>query len=69
MHIRHIQTGVARKEIKRVVCRLPMEVAQYLLNKKRQDLLEMEQEHQVEISIIPEATMPPNESKIDFLKE
>ena len=69
VHIRHIQTGVARKEIKRVVCRLPMEVAQYLLNKKRQDLLEMEQEHQVEISIIPEATMPPNESKIDFLKE
>ena len=69
VHIRHIQTGVTRKEIKRVVCRLPMEVAQYILNKKRQDLMELEQEHQLEITIIPEATMPPNESKIDFLKE
>ena len=69
VHFRHIQTGVTRKEIKRVVCRLPMEVAHYILNKKRQDLMELEQEHQVEISIIPEATMPPNESKIDFLKE
>lgn len=69
VHIRHIQTGVTRKEIKRVVCRLPMEVAQYILNKKRQDLMELEQEHQLEITIIPEATMPPDESKIDFLKE
>jgi len=69
VHLRHIQIGVARKEIRRVVCRLPMEVAQYILNKKRQELGELEQEHQVEISIIPEPTMPPTESKIDFLKE
>ncbi len=69
VHFRHIQTGVTRKDVKRVVCRLPMEVAQYILNKKRQDLMELEQGHQVEISIIPEATMPPTESKIDFLKE
>ncbi len=69
VHIRHIQTGVTRKEIKRVVCHLPMEVAQYILNKKRQDLIELEQEHQVEISILPDPAMPPTESKIDFLKE
>ncbi|OGQ99321.1 MAG: ribonuclease E [Deltaproteobacteria bacterium RIFOXYD12_FULL_55_16] len=69
VHFRHIQTGVARKEIKRVVCRLPMEVAQYILNKKRQDLIELEQEHQVEISITPDPAMPPTESKIEFLKE
>ena len=69
VHLRHIQIGVARKEIRRVVCRLPMEVAQYILNKKRQDLIELEQEHQVEISIIPDSAMPPTESKIDFLKE
>ncbi|MDG4475874.1 Rne/Rng family ribonuclease [Thiovibrio frasassiensis] len=69
VHFRHIQTGVTRKDVKRVVCRLPMEVAQYILNKKRADLIELEQENQVEISIIPEANMPPTESKIDFLKE
>jgi ribonuclease E len=69
VHIRHIQTGVTRKELKRVVCHLPMEVAQYLLNKKRQDLMELEQSNQVEISIIPEPAMTPTESKIDFLKD
>jgi ribonuclease E len=69
VHFRHIQTGVARKEVKRVLCRLPVEVAQYILNKKRQDLIELEQGHQVEINIIPDSTMPPTESKIDFLKE
>ncbi|PKN49660.1 MAG: ribonuclease E, partial [Deltaproteobacteria bacterium HGW-Deltaproteobacteria-16] len=69
VHFRQIQTGVARKEIKRVVCRLPMEAAQYILNKKRADLIELEQEHQVEITITPDPVMPPTESKIDFLKE
>ncbi len=69
VHIRHIQTGVARKEIKKVLCRLPMEVAQYLLNKKRPDIIELEQAHQVEINIISDPAMPPTESKIDFLKE
>jgi ribonuclease E len=69
VHFRHIQTGVTRKEVKRVLCRLPMEVAQYILNKKRQDIIELEQEHQVEINIIPDPAMPPTESKIDFLKE
>jgi len=69
VHLRHMQTGVTRKEIKRVLCRLPMEVAQYILNKKRQDLVELEQENQVEIQIVADPAMPPTESKIDFLKE
>jgi len=69
VHFRQIQTGVARREVKKVLCRLPMEVAQYILNKKRQELIELEQGHKVEISIIPEPNMPPSEGKIEFLKE
>ncbi len=69
VHLRHLQTGVSRRDIKRVLCRLPMEVAQYILNRKRADLLELEQEHQVEIQILADPSMPPTESKIDFLKE
>ncbi|MGV1100114.1 Rne/Rng family ribonuclease [Thiovibrio sp. JS02] len=69
VHLRHLQTGVSRKQIKKVLCRLPMEVAQYILNKKRADLLELEQENQVEIQVIADPAMPPTESKIDFLKE
>lgn len=69
VHLRHIQTGISRKQVKRVQCRLPMEVAQYILNKKRQDLAELETEHQVEINVVADPAMPPTESKIDFLKE
>ena len=66
VHFRHIQTGVARKEVKRVLCRLPTEVAQYILNKKRQDLIELEQEHQVEINIIPDFYYAPNREQDRF---
>jgi ribonuclease E len=69
VHLRHIQIGVSRKQVKRVQCQLPMEVAQYILNKKRADLVDLEKDHQVEINIVPDPAMPPTESRIDFLKE
>ena len=68
-YLRRIQTGVAQKGVARVECRLPMGVAQYLLNKKRADLVEMERQYGVEIQVLPEPTMNPADNKIDFIKE
>lgn len=68
VHMRHIQTGIVRRQVQKVTCRLPMEVAQYILNKKREDLLELEQKHSVEIVIQPDPAMPPTESEIEFIK-
>jgi ribonuclease E len=68
-HLRQIQTGLSRRQTKRVQCLLPLEVAQYILNRKRADLLEMEQAHRVEITITAEPGLPPSESRVDFLKE
>jgi ribonuclease E len=66
-YLRRIQTGVARKKIKRVEANLPLEVGQYLLNKKRAELMELENKHQAIISILPSPEMKPSENNIHFL--
>jgi len=65
--LRRIQTGVTRKNISRVECTLPIKIAQYLLNKKRADLAELETKYQVEIQITPVSDLPPSQSRIDFI--
>jgi ribonuclease E len=66
-YLRRIQTGVSRRKVRRVEAHLPLEVGQYLLNKKREDIAELEAKHQaaIEIRLCPE--MRPNDHKIDFL--
>ena len=66
-YLRRIQTGVSRKKITRVEVSLPLEVGQYLLNKKRTEIIELENKHQASIDITPSPTMKPSENKIDFL--
>lgn len=65
-YLRRIQTGISRKNIARVECRLPLDVAQYLLNKKRAELAELEAKHSAKIDIIPRVEMKPAENQIDF---
>lgn len=67
-YLRRIQTGISRKNIARVECRLPIDVAQYLLNKKRAELAELEVKHSAKIDIIPRVEMKPSENQIDFLE-
>jgi ribonuclease E len=65
-YLRRIQTGVSRSKIKRMEARLPLDVGQYLLNKKRAELTDLENKHKATIDIIPRPEMKPNENKIDF---
>jgi len=67
-HLRRIQTGISRKKVARIECRLPLDVAQYLLNKKRAELVDLEQKHSARIDIIPRVEMKPADSQIDFLE-
>ncbi len=68
VHLRKIQTGVAKKNTSRVECRLPMETAQYLLNQKRNDLVNLERQYKTEIQIIADPDMTPAQSSINFIK-
>lgn len=67
-YLRRIQTGVAQRSVVGVNCRLPVKVAQYLLNNKREELLEMEKEYKVQIRIEPAPEMAPADNQIDIVK-
>lgn len=67
-YLRRIQTGISRTKVARVECRLPLEIAQYLLNKKRAELLDLEIKHSARIDIVANTAMKPSEHHIDFLE-
>ena len=67
--LRQIQTGVTRKNVATVSCLLPADVGQYLLNKKRADLAELERDHRVSIVIETDPALKPSQAKIEFMKE
>jgi ribonuclease E len=67
-YLRRIQTGVAHKSVVGVICRFPVKVAQYLLNNKREELLEMEKNYVVHIRIEPAPEMVPADHQIEFIK-
>ncbi len=67
-YLRRIQTGITRKKIARVECRLPLDVAQYLLNKKRAELTELENRHTARIDILPGVDMKPSDHQLDFIE-
>jgi len=68
VYLRRIQTVVVRREVKRVECRLPLEVAQYLLNKKRTELVELEGRYEVAININGDPAMAPNDGQVEAIR-
>jgi ribonuclease E len=67
-YLRRIQTGASRKQVETIECHFPLDVASYLLNKKRSELSELEKRYQVEISIIAEVDMKPADHEVSFHK-
>ncbi len=67
-YLRRIQTGVSHKNVVGVTCRLPVKVSQYLLNNKREELLEMENKYEVVIMIEPAPEMAPADNHIEFIR-
>lgn len=67
-YLRRIQTGASRKSVEAIECHLPMDVASYLLNQKRNEINEMEKRYNVEITIQAESDMKPSENEIIFHK-
>ena len=67
-YLRRIQTGVAHKNVIGVKCRLPIEVAQYLLNNKREELVEIEKDYGATIRIEPAPEMTPADHDIEFIR-
>ena len=67
-YLRRIQTGISHKNVVGATCRLPVKVSQYLLNNKREELLELENKYKAEIMIEPAPEMGPADNHIEFTK-
>ena len=68
-YLRRIQGGVSHRRVQKVECRLPLDVTQYLLNKKRPEITELEKRYNVSIHITADPSMTPQEEEIKFLKQ
>ncbi|MBW2518869.1 MAG: Rne/Rng family ribonuclease, partial [Deltaproteobacteria bacterium] len=66
--LRRIHTSVAKGQIRRVNAELPLDVASYLLNNKREDLLELERRYNVAIHIHGNPSLLTDQVEIDFLR-
>ncbi len=68
-YLRRIQTGASRKTVARVECRFPQAVAHYLLNNKRQELIDLEKKHHLSVDITADPSLKPADNEILFHKE
>ncbi len=66
--LRKIQAGLAKGQIGRIEGEIPLEVATYLLNTKREELLEMERRHQVTIFVKGRPDFIAGQMELNFLK-
>ncbi len=66
-HLRRIQTKAIKKTTSRIRCRFPLTVAQYLLNRKRSEIVALEDKYKVAIEIEAEPDMAPAQAEISLV--
>jgi len=69
MYLRKIWLGISKGTISTVNGVLPLEVANYLLNRKREELTRLEERHGVSIFLEGQPTMVPEDGKLEFIKK
>ena len=67
--MRQIWLGVSKGNVETVTCKLPNNVANYLLNKKRAELAELEKRYGVNIEIQANPNLSPWEGDIKFTEK
>lgn len=64
--LRQIHTGGAKKDVTRVKGILPVDVAAYLQNRKRRELVELENRYGLEIVLETDPSLPPGGGGLEF---
>ena len=67
-YLRRIHTGASRKPVIGVDCKFPIDIAQYLLNQKRQEIIELEERYNTKVTITADPSMKPIDHDIVFRK-
>ena len=68
-YLRRIWLGLSKGDVTKVNVTLPGEVANYIQNRKRNELADLEKRYDVSITINGDESLPPGGGKIDFAKE
>jgi ribonuclease E len=68
-HVRRIWVGLVKGGVTQVNGILPIDVANYLQNRKRKELTDLEDRYGVDIVIQGDSSTPPGEGKLEFIKE
>jgi len=66
--LRQISTQVAQSQVQEVRVMVPAEVGHFLLNKKRKDLLDMEEQYAIKIVVTGKEDLGPEEIQVEYLK-
>ncbi len=66
--LRQISTQVAQSQVHEVRVLVPAEVGHFLLNKKRKDLLDLEQQYAIKIVVTGKEDLGPEEIQVEYLK-
>ena len=67
-YFRRIHTGASRRQVTQINCRFPLDVAEYLLNNKRYELIELEEKYQTRVVVTADPHLKPSEHEITFHK-
>jgi len=67
--MRRIWMGMSKGGVAQVNGTLSTDVAHYLQNRKRKELLELEKRYSVLIHLNPDDSLPPGEHKLEFVKK
>ncbi len=67
-YLRRIWMGLSKGNIARVNVTLPVEVANYIQNRKRNELVDLEKRYEVSIFINSDPSLTPGGGKIDFIR-
>ncbi len=66
--LRKLQAGIAKGQIGTAECEVPLEVANYLLNTRREELLLMERQHRLSIIIKGVSDLKAEQFELSFFK-
>ena len=66
--MRRIWMGLSKGDVTQVNGRLCVEVASYLQNRKRKELLDLEDRYNVKIVLNADPSLPPGDHRLDFAK-
>jgi ribonuclease E len=69
MYLRKIWLGISKGTVATVNGVLPLEVANYLLNRKREELARLEERHKVSIYLEGQPHLQAEEGKLEFFKK